>query len=143
MYRFSKLLPPLYPGFCKGCQTPSQTVKKNKRTSECQDSFALLKCKLTSAPVLTFLDYDQIFILDADASGNGMGAVQSQLDPNGSKQMVAYASRTLSKPERRCYVICKEILAVVYFINHFHPYCIFREKNPTFALTMAALPNFN
>ena len=100
-----------------------------KWTLECQDSFTLLKQKLTSAPVLAFPDFEQSFILDTDASDNGIGAVLSQVDPIGRERVVAYASRTLSKPERRYCVTRKELLAVVYFINHFRPYLLGKEFN--------------
>ena len=42
---------------------------------ECQVAFDTLIEKLTSTPVLAFADYQQPFIVQSDASGEGLGAV--------------------------------------------------------------------
>ena len=52
---------------------------------ECEEAFVSLKDKLTTAPVLRFPCFDHEFILDTDASGNGLGAVLSQRI-NGSER---------------------------------------------------------
>ena len=41
--------------------------------------------------------------------------------------MVAYASRVLTKPERRYCVTRRELLAVVTFVPHFRPYLLGRQ----------------
>ena len=41
------------------------------------------------------------FILDTDASDTGIGAVLSQVHPDGTERMIAYAGRNLTKLERR------------------------------------------
>jgi len=86
----------------------------------------VLKHKLTHAPVLSFPDFTRPFILDTDASNSGIGAVLSQII-NGQETVIAYASRTLSKAERKYYVTRKELLAMVYFINHFRSYLLGRK----------------
>ena len=68
--------------------------------------------------------YDRQFILDTDASATGIGAVLSQLHDDGNEHVIAYGSRTLSKPERRYCVTRRELLAVVTFIHHFRPYLL-------------------
>ena len=65
-------------------------------TMECQESFAELRHKLCTAPVLAFPDFTKAFILDTDASNTGVG-VLSQLDDQGQEHVIAFASRTLSK----------------------------------------------
>ena len=61
------------------------------------------------------------FILDADASSCGLGAVLAQTI-GGKDQAVAFASRTLTKAER-CYCATRcEMLALVWAIRHFRPY---------------------
>ena len=57
-----------------------------------------LKEKLLSPPILSFPQFDKTFILDTDASQEGVGAVLSH---EGQEQVVAYASRVLSKAERQ------------------------------------------
>jgi len=79
-------------------------------TSQCQTAFDHLKQCLTTAPVLTFLDLSKLFIVDTDASDEGIGAVLSQLDSNNAEHVIVYASRTLNKPERQYCVTRKELL---------------------------------
>ncbi|GBM48620.1 Transposon Ty3-I Gag-Pol polyprotein [Araneus ventricosus] len=47
-------------------------------TEECEKSFNSLKQALTSSPILTYPRTDKDFILDTDASNEGIGAVLSQ-----------------------------------------------------------------
>lgn len=92
-----------------------------KWTDECQDAFQLLKDRLISAPILTHPDFTKPFILDTDASQYAMGAALSQLQ-DGQERVVAYASKVLSKSEKKYCVTRKELLAVVTFIKHFRPF---------------------
>lgn len=93
----------------------------------CQEAFDKLRQKLVSAPILAFPDYTKAFILDTDASDTCIGAVLSQLDDEGAKRVVAYASCTLSQAERKYCVTRKELLAVVTFIKHFRPHLLGRH----------------
>jgi len=68
-------------------------------TKECSEAFAALKHRLITTPILSCPDYSQQFILDTDASQEGIGAVLSQRHGN-EEVVVAYASRTLSKSEK-------------------------------------------
>ena len=45
-------------------------------------------------------DFSLDFVLDTDASGDGLGAVLSQVS-NGEERVLAYASRALSRTERK------------------------------------------
>lgn len=94
---------------------------------ECQISFNLLRKKLSSPPLLCFPDFDKPFILDTDASNEGIGGVLSQTNVHGQEQVVAYASRLLSKQERNYCVTRRELLAVVTFISQFRPYLLGRK----------------
>ena len=94
-----------------------------KWTSECDSAFCKLKQSLTTAPILVYPDFSRPFILDTDASNDGIGAVLSQ-EYDGSERVVAYASRTLNKSERKYSVTRKELLAVVVFTQHFRTYLL-------------------
>eukprot|EP00731_Ephydatia_muelleri_P039068 Em1080g2a len=80
-----------------------------------------------SSPILAYPDHERRFILDADASDVGIGAVLSQVSCYGSECVIAYASRSLTRPEQRYCVTRKELLAVVEFIHHFRHYLLGRE----------------
>ena len=61
------------------------------------------------------------FVLDTDASGDGLGAVLSQMT-NGEERVLAYASRALSRSERKYCATRREMLALVWAARHFRPY---------------------
>lgn len=96
-------------------------------SSACQEAFEELRTKLTSAPVLAFPDFSRPFTLDTDASDNGIGAVLSQCDESGQEQVIAFASRLLTKAERQYCVTRKELLAVVTFTQHFRSHLLGRR----------------
>ena len=70
-------------------------------TPDCEHAFRELQRLLTSTPILVFPDFSKPFILDTDASATGLGAVLSQVGDDGKEHVIAYGSRTLSKPERQ------------------------------------------
>uniref|UniRef100_A0A5S6R4Y5 RNA-directed DNA polymerase n=1 Tax=Trichuris muris TaxID=70415 RepID=A0A5S6R4Y5_TRIMR len=102
----------------------NKLMKKSSRWNwapECEVSFQELKAPLTSAPTLSFADFNQAFILDTDASNCGVGAVLAQV-VDGKEVVVAYASRTMSKAERSYSTTRQEMLALVWAVRHFRPY---------------------
>eukprot|EP00731_Ephydatia_muelleri_P023718 Em0015g1301a len=107
---------------------PLQRLTEKNVTFEwnesCQNAFDQLCACLVSAPVLAFPDYSKTFILDTDASENGIGAVLSQGQDDGSECVIAYASRSLSRQEQRYCVTRRELLAVVEFVHHFRCYLL-------------------
>ena len=92
---------------------------------EHQQAFEQLKTCLTTAPVLAMPNNEDPYILDTDASDIGLGAVLSQVQ-NGVERVIAYASRTLQKPERNYETTRKELLAVVYGLKQFRQYLLGR-----------------
>ena len=88
----------------------------------------------------------QTFILHADASGDGLGAVLYK-DHDGQKSVIAYASRRLFKSERNYPVHRLEFLALKWAItDKFNEYLygaefqVFTDNNPsTSVLTTAKL----
>ena len=111
---------------CRGSSSPYRLQEKGSTfrwTANCRDAFETLKTKLTSAPILAFPKPSDTFILDTDASECGIGAVLSQRQ-EGIEWVIAHGSRTLTKSERNYSTTCKELLALVYFLQHFHCYLL-------------------
>ncbi len=71
----------------------------NMWTDECEQSFEELKRMLTCAPVLAFADFTKPFVLEVDASHQGLGAILSQ-ENQGKLKPVAFASRSLRRSEK-------------------------------------------
>ncbi|UYV73793.1 K02A2.6-like [Cordylochernes scorpioides] len=90
-------------------------------TVDCERAMDKLKQALSSPPMLAYPDPGEPFILDTDASNTGLGAVLSQTQ-DGVERVIAYFSKTLSKPERNYCVTRRELLAIVKSIEHFHHY---------------------
>ena len=91
-------------------------------TPTCQRAFDKLKQLLTNAPVLAFPDFERDFILETDASGEGLGAVLAQKHGDGAVRPVAFASRTLQPHEKNYGATELEALGVVWAAKHFRPY---------------------
>lgn len=89
---------------------------------EQQQAFETLKEAVMSPPVLRMPDFNRPFILQTDASSQAIGAVLSQ-EVDGTRQPVAYASRTLSLQERKASSVYElECLAVVFGMEKFRRY---------------------
>ena len=82
---------------------PLHRLTEKKRsldlTIHCQNAFDELRKCLVSSSISAYPDYNRRFILDTDASDTGIGAVLSQISDEGSERVIAYASRSLSRPE--------------------------------------------
>lgn len=74
--------------------------RKFQWTKEAHDAFETLRNKLISAPIISLPDISKPFKLDTDASNWSIGAVLSQ-EIDGKERVIAYASRTLTKAEKR------------------------------------------
>ncbi len=77
---------------------------------------------LCSAPVLAFPNYKSKFIVDADASEEGIGATLSQIQ-DGVEKPIAFAAKALHGAQRTTYTVYqKEMLALAWALDHFEPY---------------------
>ena len=96
------------------------TQKGNKfsGTPGCQKAFKGLKRCVTQPSILGYPAVDTPFILDTDASSQGLGAVLSQMQ-EGQERVIAYASKTLSKSQKRYCTTYRKFLALVLFVKHF------------------------
>ena len=112
------------PKFAEISKSLHKLTEKNQKflwTKECNAAFETLKEKMVSSPILAHTDFTKPFILDTDASDQAIGAVLSQRI-EGKEHVIAYASRTLTKSERRYCVTRKELLAVINFVKYFRHY---------------------
>ena len=90
-------------------------------TQVCNEAFFELKKRLLSTPILSLPNFNLGFIVDTDASGEGLGAVLSQVI-DGHECVVSYASRVLSRSERKYCATRREMLALVWAVHIFRPY---------------------
>ena len=91
-------------------------------SQDCQKSFSELKQRLLNSPILTYPDFDLDFVLETDASIDGLGAILSQKKNDEKLHPVAYASRSTSSAEKHYSVTELETLAVVWAVQHFRAY---------------------
>ena len=115
--------------YSKKIQPLIQLTKKDKSfewTAECQKSFDQLKEALTGPDILAYPTDDGEFILDTDTSLDMVGAILSQVQ-DGVECVIAYGSRTLSKPEQIYCVTDRELLAVRFFMKYYKHYLLERQ----------------
>ena len=75
-------------------------------------AFQELKMKCLTVPVLAFVDFKKPFLLETDASMEGLGAVLSQEQDDGHYHPVAYASRGLKGGKLKYHSSKLEFLAL-------------------------------
>jgi len=87
----------------------------------CQRTFQVLKVALVDAPVLIRPDFKRTFYLDVYWSSKGVGAILSQKEGKFEK-VVAYASKNLTKAQRKFHPMEGECYALIWGIMHFRQY---------------------
>ena len=76
-----------------------------------------------NSPVLAFANYTKDFLLETDASREGLGAVLSQKQEDGWLHPVAYGSQVLTMHEKNYHSIKLEFLALKWAVmDHFKEY---------------------
>ena len=101
---FAKIATPLHSILSKPEKSKSKTKIKSEQflklwNDNCDKALKTLKEKLTTTPILGYPDFSKEFILEIDASFEGLGAVLSQERPTGNV-VIAYASRSLRPTEK-------------------------------------------
>ena len=86
-------------------------------TPEVEEAVRILKEKITSAPVLVFPDFNKPFLLETDASKEGLGVVLSQKQDDGRYHPVAFGSRTLTQSEQNYHSSKLEFLALKWSVT--------------------------
>ena len=110
-------------------------------------TFQELKMKCFTVPVLVFADFKKPFLLETDASIEGLGAVLSQKQDDGWYHLIAYASRGLKGGESRYHSSRLEFLALKWAVTdqfkeylQYQPFLIRTDNNPlTYIMTMPNL----
>ncbi|KAL8126329.1 hypothetical protein AgCh_013571 [Apium graveolens] len=85
-------------------------------------AFQLLKTALTNSPVLQMPDFQQVFIIEADASGYGVGAVLMQ-----SNRPIAYFSKLLGTKGQQKSIYEKELIVIVLAVQKWKYYLLGRH----------------
>ncbi|KAL5565238.1 hypothetical protein UlMin_028402 [Ulmus minor] len=88
-------------------------------TDEAAGAFELLKQAMTTTPTLAMPNFNDSFIVETDASGDGIGAVLTQ-----QGQPIAFMSRALGLSKRAWSIYAKEMLAIVEAIRTWRPYLL-------------------
>lgn len=106
---------------------PLRDAAENKGSlvwsEEMSKSFSELKTKLVSNPILALPTFTGAFKVATDASNYSVGSVLTETI-DGEDKVIAYASKVLSKTERRWPTYDKELWAIVWAIRHFRHYLI-------------------
>ncbi|KAL7883342.1 hypothetical protein SRHO_G00010000 [Serrasalmus rhombeus] len=146
---FSKMARPLHRLVAEvgGIKTRknSGSLLADKWSVECESSFQELKSKLVNAPTLAFANFSLPFILEVDASHQGLGAVLSQ-EQDGRVRPIAYASRSLNPNEKMYSSMKLEFLGLKWAMTEkFHEYLwgqqcvVWTDNNPLSHLHTAKL----
>ena len=114
VHQFSRVAQPLHRLACKNTEFDW--------SDECQSAFERLKELLVTSPILAYPNFQRDFLLETDASQQGLGAVLSQVQSDNRSHPIAYASRGLTPAEKNYGITDLETLAVVWSISHFHYY---------------------
>lgn len=86
-------------------------------------AFLSLKKAMTTDVILRYPDFSRPFIVDCDASEIGMGAVLSQMAPDGERPIVM-ESRKFSPAEGKWHIREKEALAIKWGLEKFRHYLL-------------------
>ena len=103
--------------------TPSQKKKLRVHWGpKQQEAYETLQRLCTESPILAYADIKAPFVLHTDASGDGLGTVQYQVQ-DGQKRVILYASECQSRSERNYPVHELQFLASKWAItDKFHEY---------------------
>lgn len=94
---------------------------------KCQKAFNAVKEEIQSDKVLAHFDPTLDLILATDASAYAVGAVLSQISPDGIERPIQFASQMLSKTQQRYSQIDKEAYAIIYGVKKFYYYLYGRK----------------
>lgn len=91
-------------------------------TEAARKAFEELKSAMTQAPVLALPDFTKPFVVECDASGNGIGAVLMQ-----GGRPIAFLSKALAERKKQWSTYEREMFAIVYAVTKWRPYLLGRR----------------
>jgi len=91
-------------------------------SEKAQETFNILKEKLSKFPILRRPNFSKVFILHIDWSAFSISAILGQFNEEGKEYVIAYASRINNKAESNYSSYKRECLAIVWAVIHFGPY---------------------
>ena len=112
----------------KPLTTLTKKDNKWKWAEQQQEAFDKLKKEMTKDPVLIHPNPEKTFYLETDASGLALGAVLSQIGPDGYLHPIAYWSRSFLPAELNYDTHDKELLAIIDSLKHWRLYLEGTEK---------------
>ena len=90
-------------------------------SEQCQVAFDKLKEALVSTKVLVHPNFNKPFVIATDASSYAVSAVLSQMHEDG-EHPIYYASKALSKTQRKYDTRVRECLSIVFAFRVFRPW---------------------
>ena len=110
--------------FGKLAKPLTDLLKKNSFvwTDQATAAFAALKLAMSSPPLLALPDFSQVFEVETDASGDGIGAVLSQ-----KGRPLAFYSQALAPKHKGLSVYEREMIAIVSAVQKWRPYLLGRR----------------
>ncbi|KAH9770474.1 hypothetical protein KPL71_012393 [Citrus sinensis] len=102
----------------------TQLLKKGQFNwgENAEEAFEALKTAMTTTPVLAIPNFNEIFVIETDASDAGIGAVLSQ-----QGRPIAFLSRALGPQKRAWPIYSKEMLAIIEAVRCWRPYLMGRK----------------
>jgi hypothetical protein len=94
----------------------------------CQQAFQALKAVLVEAPILIRPDFKRALCLDVDWSPKGVRAILSQRERKLEK-VVAYASKGLTKAQKKFHPMEGGCYALIWGIMHFRQFRQYLYRN--------------
>ena len=124
-----RALQEVYQGVCQysmplvRCAVEGSEDGSSGSAPEAREAVAILKGKVQSAPVLVFPDFKKPFLLEMDASKEGLGVVLSQKLSDGRYHPIAFGSHSLTPVEKNYHSSKLEFLTLKWSMTeHFKEY---------------------
>ena len=110
---------------CPLCDVLGKEVKMGPvhLSPEAQEAMTILKGNVQSTPILVFPDFSKPFLMETDASKEGLGVVLSQKQNDGCYHPITLGSHLLTPSEKNYHSSKLEFLALKWSVTeHFKEY---------------------